>query len=61
MSPPRNQTTGLQVAHSGLAALLERWRDQLSPREYTLLLELLERWLAVERKRNESSRRRWVA
>ena len=39
MSPPRNQTTGLQVAHSGLAALLERWREQLSPRECTLLLE----------------------
>jgi hypothetical protein len=61
MSPPRNQTTGLQVAHAGLAALLERWREQLSPREYALLLELLSRWLAVKRKRNERARRRWVA
>ena len=61
MTPPKNQTTGLQVAHAGLAALLERWREVLSPREYVVLLELLERWLAVERQRNERARRRWVA
>jgi hypothetical protein len=61
MSPPRNTTTGLQVAHAGLAALFERWRDQLSPREYATLLDLLTRYLEVERTRNERALKRWAA
>jgi hypothetical protein len=55
------RTTGLQVAHAGLAALLERWRQQLSPQEYATLIDLLGRWLEVERKRVERSHRRWAA
>jgi hypothetical protein len=54
-------TTGLQVSHLGLVALLERWRDQLSPREYTVLLDLVQRWLELERERNERAVRRWAA
>lgn len=54
------RTTGLQTSHLGLAALVERWREQLSPREYTVLLELLARWIEVERVRNERARRRWA-
>jgi hypothetical protein len=54
-------TTGLQTAHLGLVTLLERWRDQLSPREYTVLLDLVARWLELERERNERAHRRSAA
>jgi hypothetical protein len=54
-------TTGLQVAHAGLSALLQRWRQQLSPAEYAVLLDLIWRWLEVERARTERSNRRWAA
>jgi hypothetical protein len=56
-----SRTTGLQVAHVGLVALLERWREQLSPREYATVIELLSRYLEVERERNERALRRWAA
>jgi hypothetical protein len=51
-------TTGLQTAHLGLVALLERWRDQLSPREFVVLCDLLTHWL--ERERNKRALRRWA-
>ena len=54
-------TTGLQTAHLGLVALLERWREQLAPREYTVLLDLVARWLEVERVRDERAQRRCAA
>jgi hypothetical protein len=55
------RTTGLQVAHAGLLAALERWRDQLTPREYAVLIELFLRYLEAERKRTELAHRRWAA
>jgi hypothetical protein len=54
-------TTGLQSAHVGLIAALERWREQLSPREYAVLLDLFIRWAEAERERNERAQRRWAA
>jgi hypothetical protein len=53
--------TSLQTAHLGLVVLLERWRETLSPREYTVLVDLVWRWLEVERDRNERAHRRWAA
>jgi hypothetical protein len=54
-------TTGLQVSHAGLVALLRTWQQQLGPREYATLLDLLARYLEVERQRNERAMRRWAA
>jgi hypothetical protein len=54
-------TTGLQTAHLGLVSLLERWREQLSPREYAVLVDLVGRYLDVERERNARAMRRWAA
>jgi hypothetical protein len=56
-----NRTTGLQVAHGGLVALLRQWQGQLSPREYAVLVDLVARYLAVERERNARAQRRWAA
>jgi hypothetical protein len=54
-------TTGLQISHAGLIALLRHWQEQLDPREYVTLLDLLSRYLEVERKRNARAMRRWAA
>lgn len=54
-------TTGLQTAHLGLVSLLERWREQMSPRDWVVLVDLITRWLELERERTEQARRRWVA
>lgn len=56
-----NRVTGLQTAHAGIVAMLERWREQLPPRDYAVLTELVARWLELERQRNEQARRRWAA
>lgn len=56
-----NRTTGLQAAHIGIIAMLERWRETFSPREYAVLVDLIDRWLEVEQKRDEQARRRWAA
>jgi hypothetical protein len=37
--------TGLQTAQLGLIRLLEAWRGQFSPREFSVLLDLLARWI----------------
>jgi hypothetical protein len=54
-------TTGLQASHAGVVALLRQWEAQLSPREYATLVDLLSRYLEVERERNERAHRRWAA
>jgi hypothetical protein len=54
-------TTGLQSSHAGLIALLRHWREQLSPREYAVLVDLVGRYLDVERERNARAMRRWAA
>jgi hypothetical protein len=54
-------TTGLQVSHVGLVALIRQWQQQLSPREYAVLLDLLAKYLEVERARNERALKRWTA
>ena len=53
-------TTGLQTAHLGLVAFLERWREQMSPQEWVVLVDLLGRWLEVERKRKRAFAPRWA-
>ena len=55
------RTTGLQVAHAGLLALLQRWHEQLSADEYAVLVDLVTRYIALERQRSERARRRWAA
>ena len=57
----RGRTTGLQTAHAGIVAMLERWREQLSAREFAVLTDLVARWLEVERARSERARKRWAA
>jgi hypothetical protein len=54
-------TTALQASHLGLVALLERWRETLSPREYAVLIDLVSRYLDLERERNARAIRRWAA
>ena len=51
----------MQVAHAGLTALLERWREQFSPREYAVLLGLISRYLDSERDRTERALKRCAA
>jgi hypothetical protein len=43
--------SGLQTAQLGVVRLLEAWREQFSPREYAVLVDLLARWLEAERLR----------
>jgi hypothetical protein len=52
--------TGLQVAFVGTIASLERWRGDMPPRQYVVLLDLLLRWLENELGRLEPSRQRWA-
>jgi hypothetical protein len=40
--------TGVQAAQVAFAALLEAWRQQMSPREYEVLLDLMRRRLERE-------------
>ena len=55
------RTSGLQAASGGIVAMLERWREQLSSREYAVLVDLVHRCLELERERTERAQRRWVA
>jgi len=50
------RTSGLQVAISGIVAELERWRDQMPPREYVELIAILLLWLQAEQRRLEGTR-----
>jgi hypothetical protein len=53
------RVTGLQASHLGVIAALEAWRNQFSPREWAVLVDLLARWLEAERHRLEGTR--WAA
>jgi hypothetical protein len=47
------RVTGLQAALAAFAALLDCWRAQFSPHEYSVLLDLLARRLEHELERQE--------
>jgi hypothetical protein len=47
-----SHVSGLQAAQVGLVRLLETWRQQFSPREFAVLLDLLVRWLEREAPRS---------
>jgi hypothetical protein len=55
------RVTGLQAALIGFVALLEAWREQLGPREYVVLLDLLARRVQQELERQGPGRGWWVA
>lgn len=55
------RVTGVQAALVAVVALLEVWREQFSPREYVVLLDLLARHLDDELERQRRARGRWVA
>jgi hypothetical protein len=55
------RVTGLQATLVGFVALLEAWRQQLGPREFAVLLDLLVRRLQHELERQGPGGRRWVA
>ncbi len=46
------RVTGLQAAHASLAAQLDLFAAQFSPREFAVLLDLLSRVLERERRRH---------
>jgi hypothetical protein len=46
------RVTGVQAAFAAVSAQLEAWRQQMSPREYAVLLDLLARRLERELERN---------
>jgi len=51
--------TAAQVIPVGIVAELEAWRDQLGPREWAVVLDVVGRWL--ERERSERALRRWAS
>jgi hypothetical protein len=57
-----SRITGVQLALLGLVAAIEAWREQFTPREHVVLLDLLGRWLDRElARRTNPPRRRWAA
>jgi len=46
-----SRLTGLQTAQGSVRAQLEAWRQQMAPREYETLLDVLTRMLTHERRR----------
>lgn len=56
-----SRVTGLQAALVALNAQLEAWRQQMSPREYAVLRDLLLRRLTAELERQKRTGGRWVA
>ncbi len=61
MSADRNRLTGVQVEPAAVIASLERFREQASPREYVVVIDILWRWIDAERQRLERHRRRWTS
>jgi hypothetical protein len=49
------RVTGIQAAQVAIAQLVHGWREQLSPREYVVLIDLLTSFLEEERRRIEST------
>ncbi len=56
-----NRVTGLQAAQVSLSAQLHGYREQFTPREYAVLLDLLLRLFDRERCRHTRALRRWAA
>ena len=58
-SPAPSPVNGLQAAQLGIASQLRAWREQLAPREYAVLVDILALFLERERRRiDRVSRRR---
>jgi hypothetical protein len=52
--------TGIQAWTASFAASLAALREQLSPRERAVALDVLARMVGAELEQNESAQRRWA-
>ena len=57
-SQPSARVSGFQAAQLGIASQLRAWREQLDPREYAALVDILGLFLERERRRLERVSRR---
>lgn len=56
-----NRVSGFQAYLQLLVRQLETGREQLSPHDYAVLIDVVGRWVDTERKRLERALKRWAA